>query len=229
MVNQWILHVKQYASDNNMSYGCAISEASGTYVKKAHIKDTLKTVENRRNAVNATINAVKEKQKIKEMRQALKTINNKRDVMSGVSKAANNREIRKSFIDRFISKEENEREKKKKKNEMRQALKTINNKRDVMSSVSKAAEIRRIRKSYTDDWEDEPKNKKKMEMRQALNTINNKRAVMNSVPKGAEIRGIRKSYTDDWEDEHDTEYKKALLRQALQTLEKKRYKRIPSK
>ena len=33
MVNPWIEHVKQYAKDNNVSYGCAISEAKASYVK----------------------------------------------------------------------------------------------------------------------------------------------------------------------------------------------------
>ena len=27
MVNQWVQFVRQYAKDNNISYGCAISEA----------------------------------------------------------------------------------------------------------------------------------------------------------------------------------------------------------
>ena len=31
MVNQWIVFVRQYAKDNNISYGCAISEAGPAY------------------------------------------------------------------------------------------------------------------------------------------------------------------------------------------------------
>lgn len=31
--NPWIIHVKKYAKDNNMSYGCAISKAKETYVR----------------------------------------------------------------------------------------------------------------------------------------------------------------------------------------------------
>ncbi len=31
MVNQWIVFVRQYAKDNNISYGCAVSEAGPAY------------------------------------------------------------------------------------------------------------------------------------------------------------------------------------------------------
>ena len=31
MVNQWIEFIRQYAKDNNISYGCAISEAGPAY------------------------------------------------------------------------------------------------------------------------------------------------------------------------------------------------------
>jgi predicted transcriptional regulator len=31
MVNQWVVFVRQYAKDNNISYGCAISEAGQAY------------------------------------------------------------------------------------------------------------------------------------------------------------------------------------------------------
>ena len=34
MVNLWVEHVRKYAKDNNMTYGCAISYASKTYAKK---------------------------------------------------------------------------------------------------------------------------------------------------------------------------------------------------
>ena len=34
MVNAWIEHVKKYAKENNISYGCAITEAKASYVKK---------------------------------------------------------------------------------------------------------------------------------------------------------------------------------------------------
>ncbi len=33
MPNPWILWVKKYAKEHNISYGCAISEAKATYVK----------------------------------------------------------------------------------------------------------------------------------------------------------------------------------------------------
>lgn len=33
MVNPWVEHVRKYAKDNNISYGCAISEAKATYIK----------------------------------------------------------------------------------------------------------------------------------------------------------------------------------------------------
>ena len=33
MVNAWVEHVKKYAKENNISYGCAISEAKASYVK----------------------------------------------------------------------------------------------------------------------------------------------------------------------------------------------------
>jgi hypothetical protein len=31
--NRWIEHVRKYAKDNNISYGCAVSEAKSSYVK----------------------------------------------------------------------------------------------------------------------------------------------------------------------------------------------------
>ena len=31
MVNQWVVFVRQYTRENNISYGCAISEASQAY------------------------------------------------------------------------------------------------------------------------------------------------------------------------------------------------------
>ena len=34
MVNAWIEHVRQYAKDNSLTYGCAISYAAKTYTKK---------------------------------------------------------------------------------------------------------------------------------------------------------------------------------------------------
>ena len=34
MTNAWIEHVKKYAKDNNIAYGCAITKAKDTYVKK---------------------------------------------------------------------------------------------------------------------------------------------------------------------------------------------------
>jgi len=33
MPNAWVEHVRKYAKDNNMSYGCAVSEAKASYVK----------------------------------------------------------------------------------------------------------------------------------------------------------------------------------------------------
>ena len=33
MVNQWVQFVKEYARENNISYGCAISEAGQAYRK----------------------------------------------------------------------------------------------------------------------------------------------------------------------------------------------------
>ena len=33
MTNPWIEHVRKYAKENNLTYGCAISEAQDTYVK----------------------------------------------------------------------------------------------------------------------------------------------------------------------------------------------------
>ena len=32
--NPWIIHVKKYAKDNNIAYGCAVSEAKASYVKQ---------------------------------------------------------------------------------------------------------------------------------------------------------------------------------------------------
>lgn len=34
MVNAWIEHVRKYAKDNNISYGCAVTEAKASYVKQ---------------------------------------------------------------------------------------------------------------------------------------------------------------------------------------------------
>lgn len=34
MPNPWIEHVRKYAKDNNISYGCAVTEAKASYVKQ---------------------------------------------------------------------------------------------------------------------------------------------------------------------------------------------------
>ena len=40
MVNQWIMFLRQYAKDNNISYSCAITEAAPAYRKmKEEIKN----------------------------------------------------------------------------------------------------------------------------------------------------------------------------------------------
>jgi hypothetical protein len=33
MPNRWIEHVRDYAAKNNISYGCAVTEAKASYVK----------------------------------------------------------------------------------------------------------------------------------------------------------------------------------------------------
>lgn len=33
MPNRWIEHVRKYAKDNGISYGCAVTEAKASYVK----------------------------------------------------------------------------------------------------------------------------------------------------------------------------------------------------
>ncbi len=45
MSNPWVEHVKKYAKDNNITYMCAITEASKTYKKtKATPKMTTKAI-----------------------------------------------------------------------------------------------------------------------------------------------------------------------------------------
>ena len=40
MVNQWIMFLRQYSKDNNISYSCAITEAAPAYRKmKEAIKE----------------------------------------------------------------------------------------------------------------------------------------------------------------------------------------------
>ena len=34
MVNQWIMFLRQYSKDNNISYSCAITGATPSYTKK---------------------------------------------------------------------------------------------------------------------------------------------------------------------------------------------------
>ena len=40
MVNQWVQFVRQFAKDNNISYGCTISEAGPAYRKMKRGGDT---------------------------------------------------------------------------------------------------------------------------------------------------------------------------------------------
>ena len=42
MSNQWVEHVRKYAKANNMTYMCAITEASKTYKKDDKLKSTPK-------------------------------------------------------------------------------------------------------------------------------------------------------------------------------------------
>lgn len=43
MTNPWIEHVKKYSREHNISYGCAISEAKASYVKKPKVPRKLST------------------------------------------------------------------------------------------------------------------------------------------------------------------------------------------
>ena len=40
--NPWIIHVKKYAKDHNIAYGCAVSEAKSTYIKQVKATSTNK-------------------------------------------------------------------------------------------------------------------------------------------------------------------------------------------
>lgn len=54
MPNPWIEHVKKYAKDNNISYGCAITEAKGSYVKKSSAKKSsveVKPIEKKKDTI----------------------------------------------------------------------------------------------------------------------------------------------------------------------------------
>ena len=42
MTNPWVEHVRQFAKANNMTYMCAITEASKTYTKDDKLKSKLK-------------------------------------------------------------------------------------------------------------------------------------------------------------------------------------------
>ena len=68
--NPWILHVKKYAKDNNISYGCAISEAKKSYVRpegsKPRKSKPKKQVEEKlKEKLKEKLEEIKEEKKIK--------------------------------------------------------------------------------------------------------------------------------------------------------------------
>ena len=60
MVNQWILFLRQYAKDNNISYSCAITEAAPVYRK---MKEEMKNKEEEPKIFSKMVKVKKQKQK----------------------------------------------------------------------------------------------------------------------------------------------------------------------
>jgi hypothetical protein len=60
MVNQWILFLRQYAKDNNISYSCAITEAAPAYRK---MKEEMKNKEEEPKIFSKMVKVKKQKQK----------------------------------------------------------------------------------------------------------------------------------------------------------------------
>ena len=60
MPNAWVEFVRQYAKDNNLSYGCAISEASPAYRKMKQGTQTPKTPTKKRITIKKPIERMEE-------------------------------------------------------------------------------------------------------------------------------------------------------------------------
>jgi hypothetical protein len=60
MANRWILFLRQYAKDNNISYSCAITEAAPSYRK---MKEEMKNKEEEPKIFSKIVKVKKQKQK----------------------------------------------------------------------------------------------------------------------------------------------------------------------
>ena len=60
MVNQWIMFLRQYSKDNNISYSCAITEAAPSYIK---MKEEMKNKEEEPKIFSKIVKVKKQKQK----------------------------------------------------------------------------------------------------------------------------------------------------------------------
>jgi len=60
MVNQWIMFLRQYSKDNNISYSCAITEAAPSYRK---MKEEMKNKEEEPKIFSKIVKVKKQKQK----------------------------------------------------------------------------------------------------------------------------------------------------------------------
>ena len=75
MVNQWIMFLRQYSKDNNISYSCAITEAAPSYRK---MKEEMKNKEEEPKIFSKIVKVKKQKQKknLKNILFKILSINN---------------------------------------------------------------------------------------------------------------------------------------------------------
>ena len=66
MPSPWVEHVRKYAKDNNISYMCAISDASKTYDKKKPIKKKSEPVKKKKEPVKKKSEVKKKTEPIKK-------------------------------------------------------------------------------------------------------------------------------------------------------------------
>ena len=87
MSKPWVEHVRKYAKDNNISYMCAISDASKTYNKKKQTKDTKETKQTKETK-EPTLKETKEelKQVVNEMVQMMVDRSNRKDIVNRYKK-----------------------------------------------------------------------------------------------------------------------------------------------
>ena len=83
MANRWILFLRQYAKDNNISYSCAITEAAPSYIK---MKEEMKNKEEEPKIFSNMVKVKKqntnkiEKNKKKEKKKKMKKKKKKKKI-----------------------------------------------------------------------------------------------------------------------------------------------------